>query len=166
MTITVAVCSLPPFNAETWGCDMNIVSGNEHGFTLIEALMALFVLSFGLFAMNAMQVHSVQGNSRAVRLTTASFWNSDQIEKIIGMQYSDASLQDGDGDGTNGLDDMTKETADGYASTSDGRYKIFWNVAVDVPMLNLKTIYVHVQEDNRQVLSRPVTIVYVKDDII
>ncbi len=155
---------------------------SESGFTLIEALIAMVVLSLGIFALYSMQLNSVRGNSRASRLTTASTWNADQLEKIVGMQYSDTDLQDTDGDGTNkdsngdgiddsggganfGLDDATTATADKTASSPDGRYTIYWNVAVDVPLEQLKTIRVHVQ-DNRQVLSRPVTFTYIKAEII
>jgi len=112
MTITVAVCSLPPFNAETWGCDMNIVSGNEHGFTLIEALMAVFVLSFGLMAMNALQVTSIQKNHTAGTLTEASVLASAMAERMLAMPYnSGTNGRDDDGDGL--VDENDEQFEDG-----------------------------------------------------
>lgn len=121
---------------------------SESGFTLIEALIAMVVLSIGIFSLYSMQINSIKGNSKASRLTTASTWNADQVEQIVSMKYSDTTLDDGNG---------TPFT------TADGRYTLSLNVAEDVPMKNLKTIQVNVQ-DNRQVLSRPVTFTYIKNE--
>ena len=153
---------------------------SENGFTLIEVLIAMVVLTIGILSLYAMQMSAIRGNSHANRLTEASTWNADQVEKIIGLHYSDANLKDINGDGTNkdldrdgidnygnnfGLDNATVATADGNIFTSDGKYTIFWNVAKDVPMPNLKTVRVIVK-DNSKILSTPVVFTYIKDDII
>jgi len=153
---------------------------SNSGFTLIEALVAMVVLTIGILSLYSMQIKSIQGNSKANRFTTASTWNADQMEKIVGMDYNDATLkdtnqngtnQDADGDGVDddggnfGLDDSDSAADIPPFTTSDGRYTLYLNVAVDVPMKNLKTIRVHVQ-DNSQTLSGPVTFTYIKDDII
>ena len=157
----------------------------EKGFTLMEVMIAMAILTVGILALFSMQITSVRGNAKADRLTTASTWNIDQVEQFIGMQYTDTTLQDIDGDGNGatmgangadtagvnfGLDDIvtgtaTNADADGMLTTVDGRYTLFWNVAVDVPMPNLKTIRVHVR-DNLQVLLKPVAFTYIKADII
>jgi prepilin-type N-terminal cleavage/methylation domain-containing protein len=157
----------------------------EKGFTLLEVVIAMAVLTVGILALFTMQTTSVRGNAKADRLTTASTWNIDQVEQFIGMQYADTTLLDNDGDGNGstmgangadtagvnfGLDDivtgtMTNADADGTLTTVDGRYTLFWNVAINVPMPNLKTIRVHVR-DNMLVLSKPVAFTYIKADII
>ena len=171
----------------------------ENGFTLIEALVAMVVLSIGIFSLYSMQLNGIRGNSKANALTTAATWNADQVEKVVGAQYSAATVKDVDGDGTGqdtngdgipddggqgrdtdgdgipddgvffGLKDTVNGagvvTADGSFTTADNRYILYWNVAKDVPMRNLKTIRVHVQ-DNSNRLSRPVTFTYIKADII
>jgi len=148
----------------------------ENGFTLIEALVAMVVLSIGIFSLYSMQLNGIRGNSKANTLTTAATWNADQVEQMIGVQYSDATVKDTDGDGTNhdldqngidergnnfGLDDITIATADGNFATPDGRYLVLWNVAVDLPMPNLKTIRVHVLDQTNR-LTKPVTFTYIK----
>ncbi len=150
----------------------------NNGFTLIEALVAMVILSLGIFSLYSMQTTSIKGNSKASLITTATVWNADQVERVIGMQYLDTPLQDTDGDGdgvsmdsdgndTNsvnfGLDDIDPATADGNFVTSDSHYTVYWNVAIDVPMADVKTIRVHVV-DTRQVLGRPVTFTYLKND--
>ena len=136
----------------------NLLS-TQNGFTLIEAVVAMAILSIGIFALYSMQLTSIDGNARANYLTTASYWVSDKIEDIILMDYDD--LNDGDGDGTNqdtgpfdgvdddggdfGLEDVDTLTADGSEVSPDTHYRIFWNVAEDQPMDNLKTVRVHVE---------------------
>ncbi|MFP7755269.1 prepilin-type N-terminal cleavage/methylation domain-containing protein [Thermodesulfobacteriota bacterium B35] len=152
----------------------------QDGFTLIEVMIAMVVLIVAILSLYSLQVGSVQGNFKANRISIALTWNAAMVERILGMKFSDPSLQDIDGDGTDqdsdrdgiddnggnfGLDDVTTATADGMSVTSDNRYTIYWNVAVDVPMPHLKTIRVHIL-DNKGVLIQPVVFTYVKDDII
>jgi hypothetical protein len=47
---------------------------------------------------------------------------------------------------------------------SDPRYKIYWNIAVDEPINNVKTIRVIVEWEDRQVAKRA-TVDYMKADI-
>ena len=165
---------------------------SEKGFTLIEVLVAMVVLTIGILSLYTMQVSSIRGNSHASRLTEASTWNADNFEQIIGMQYfaknehgfkpSDPRppmFPDKDGNGTGqdtnqdgiddnggnfGLNDTTgNQPADHSSTTEDGKYTIFWNIAEDVPMRDLKTIRVLVR-DNRNVLSAPVVFTYIKAD--
>ena len=151
------------------------------GFTLIEVMVAMVVLIVGILTLYTMQVSAVRGNMHANKLTEASTWNADRLEKMVSLNYNTSPfLNDVDFDGTGqdadkngidddggnfGLDDMTSATADGVTTSPDGRYTLFWNIAVDVPMPNLKTVRVLVQ-DNTNVLSAPVVFTYIKADII
>ena len=153
---------------------------SEKGFTLIEVLVAMVILTIGILSLYTMQISSIRGNSHAGRLTEASTWNADRIERVIGLPYTDAAFNDVDGDGTGqdsdndgidddggnfGLDDSTPASADGMITSPDNNYTFFWNIAKDVPMPNLKTIRVLVR-DNRNVLSAPVVFTYIKADVI
>ena len=122
----------------------------QSGFTLLEVLIALFIFSIGILGVNAMQLTSIQGNSKANRITEASNDAADRIETFLSLGYADPLLVDGDGDGTNqdanddgiddnggnfGLDDATAATADGNIVFPDG-YNLFWNVAIGEPFFN------------------------------
>ena len=150
------------------------------GVTLIEVLIAMLVLTIGILSLYIMQLSAIRGNSRASLLTEASTWNAGQLEQMIGLDYdasvffdtdSDGTGQDTDHDGIDddggnfGLDDMTATTADGSTDVENNKYTIFWNVARDVPMPNMITIRVLVQ-DNSNILSAPVVFTYIKADII
>lgn len=110
----------------------------NEGFTLIETLVAIFVLVVGILALYSMQVTSIRYNATAGAMTTSSTWAADRVEQLLALDYDDQLLADDDdptdlapvnpGNGTAGLSD-TGATADGSAVSPDGRYSIFWNVA-------------------------------------
>lgn len=64
----------------------------ESGFTLIEVLIAIMVLTIGILATYTMQVSSIQGNATANQLTTASTLALDEIEQILSWDSADARL--------------------------------------------------------------------------
>ncbi len=70
----------------------------ENGFTLIEALVAMVVLTIGILSVYAMQITSINSNSKSSHVTYASNWAAQRIEQIISTPYDD--LVDTDGDGT------------------------------------------------------------------
>ncbi len=82
----------------------------DQGFTLIEALVAIVVLTIGILAVYSMQIASVKGNATASRLTSASSLAADRVERILVLDYED-DVVDEDNDGTNqdgnsdGIDD-------------------------------------------------------------
>lgn len=114
------------------------------GFTLIEVIIALAILTIGILSVNAMQIVSIRGNHTANRLTTAATWATTRAEILFNLDYDDPLLLDDGpgGAGLAGLDDATAATADGSDISPDGEYMIYWNVAEDEPMDNLKTIRV------------------------
>jgi len=151
---------------------------NEKGFSLIEVVIALAVLSIGILAMFSMQTVGIKGNVSANRVTAKSTWAADRIEQLLGLDYADAALADTDLDGTNqdtidengldddggnfGLDDATQTTADNFVVSPDGQYTIFWNVAVDLPFKNNKTIRVIVLQTGQPTVEFD----YIKDKIL
>lgn len=62
---------------------MHKITDNNRGFTLIEAVISLGVLSIGILALFAMQTLSIRGNANASRITTLATWGSDEIEQRI-----------------------------------------------------------------------------------
>ncbi|MFP3928876.1 MAG: prepilin-type N-terminal cleavage/methylation domain-containing protein, partial [Desulfobacteraceae bacterium] len=54
-----------------------------NGFTLLEVLLAICILSFGLLAVAAMQVSGIRGNSFAGEVTSGVALSSDTAEKLL-----------------------------------------------------------------------------------
>ncbi|MFO7761176.1 MAG: type IV pilus modification PilV family protein [Thermodesulfobacteriota bacterium] len=141
-----------------------LLSKDNRGFTLTEIMIALAIFTIGILAVNAMQIASIKGNSKARQITEAGNLACDRIERIIALDYDDSALADDDGDGTDqdadldgvdddggnfGLDHETAATADHSTISVDGNYKIFWNIAVDQPVYNNKTIrFIAVYDDD------------------
>lgn len=154
--------TLPPY----------LPAGNR-GFTLIEALVALGILTIGVLTVYTMQTGSVRGNLRARQISIASAWAMDKMEQFNGLAYNDSLLdderqdstgQDGDnngiddddegragGDGiTNfGLDQRTAATADHTFTDLDG-YTMYCNIAVNQPLAQMKTIRIIVVRNSDQ----------------
>jgi type IV pilus modification protein PilV len=72
----------------------NRTSGQE-GFSLVEILIAMAVLSIGLLSIAAMQASAVKGNARSNRLTERTFAASNQIEYLLNIPFNDPDLADG-----------------------------------------------------------------------
>jgi len=63
------------------------------GFTLIEVLIAIVVLSVGLLGMAALSVGIIRGNAVSKNLSTASTLAQDKIEEIWEQGYSDVTAE-------------------------------------------------------------------------
>lgn len=123
---------------------------SQAGFTLIEVLIAILILSIGILGVAVMQISAIDGNSIAIHLTGAANEGGDTLETLIPRSYADASLSDASNAGANagvtGLSntDTAGSLADG-GPVVQGDYTIFWNVAENYPVFGTKTIRVLVR---------------------
>lgn len=160
---------------------------SNKGFTLIEVICAIAILTVGILSLYSLQISSINTNFSANTVTAASTWASDRVEILINRPYSCNpfrvnchDLDDVNGDGTGldlnndgvddsggnfGLDNNTPATADHSATSPDGLYTILWNVAVDTPVPNTKTIRIIVTSMDRGV-TKTVSMTYIKSDMI
>lgn len=148
----------------------------------MEVMVATVVLSIGILSLYTMQMTAIKANASAYKLTASSNAASDRIERLLSLDYDDPLLVDVDGDGTNqdnnndgiddvgadlafGLDDADPATADRRDSSPPSGYTIVWNIAVDYPVPNSKTIRVLVShQDGGRTKTIPMT--YIKADEI
>lgn len=131
---------------------------DENGFTLIEALVAMCVLTIGILSLYTMHTTAITYNAKASTLSNGTNWAMEKMEELIETDYDD--LEDTDNDGESGLDDLTD--ADGEEESSDGSFTIYWNVAEDEPIEGCKILRVHVQDNNLR-LSNVVTYQYIRE---
>jgi type IV pilus assembly protein PilV len=115
--------------------DKNNRPGNQEGFTLLEVIIAISILTAGLLAVGTMQVSAIYGNSKANRVTEATSIAEDKLEQLLTLQYTlnstSAHLSAGSHDGG---------SASGYATT--------WFVTDNSPSVNCKRITVTVTWNN------------------
>jgi type IV pilus assembly protein PilV len=127
----------------------------EAGLTLLEVVVAVGILTVGILAVATMQISAIRGNASAGKVTEATAWAADQLEKLMNLPYGHGDLQDTDGDGSGGLEDATEATDDNpNPSPKVGDYSIYWNVAVDEAISASKTLNVIVTWDDHGVQKR------------
>ena len=151
----------------------------KNGFTLLEVLIAVVILTIGILGVNALQITSIRGNSTARGLSESTNFAAAQVEELIQAPYSppnpclnddgssDYFLCDDNNDGVLGLDndDTSASPPDGTAVSADNKQSIYWNVADNTPVSATKTVRVHlVRTDRGQ--RRTVTLNYVIPEII
>lgn len=100
----------------------------EEGFTLLEVIVAISILTIGILAVASMQISSIRGNSFAGAVTGGTTWAGDQVERLMALPYDHNDL----------------DQAQNPHQATEGRYTINWNVTDDTPMTNTKTINVTV----------------------
>lgn len=72
-----------------------LVGGNASGFTLIEVMIALVILSVGILGAASMQISAIKGNGMANKITEASMVASDRAERLLALNFSSSDLKDG-----------------------------------------------------------------------
>jgi prepilin-type N-terminal cleavage/methylation domain-containing protein len=125
----------------------------QEGYTLVEILIAIAILAFGLMAVATMQITAIKTNAVASGISQGLTLGQAKVEELMNLSYS--ALSDTDLDGTDedvdddGVDDDggnfgLNDTGDDSDNEEppNGRYTIYWNVAVDEPVIGSKTIRV------------------------
>ena len=100
----------------------------EGGFTLLEVVIAISILTVGLLAVAGMQTAAIRGNDNAYRVTEGTSWAQDRLELLMALPYDDARLENG----TRKADPLPSSPA-GYTITYD---------VTDGPIANTKLITV------------------------
>ena len=165
---------------------------NEQGFTLIEVVIALGVLAFGILSLMLLQTSGVRGNTTADITTVSTNDASDQIEKILGLPYEDSLLEpvtnrepitrkedpithkvEGWGKTINGWTCTGTDTLSGAGGNTDhctvnGDYSVFWTISTGTdgrgyPIPNTKTVQMFVKQTTN--VTEPVVFEYVKTNL-
>ncbi|MFH1137857.1 MAG: prepilin-type N-terminal cleavage/methylation domain-containing protein [Pseudomonadota bacterium] len=155
------------------------------GFSLIEIMVTIVIMSVAIWALSALQASSIGTNYSSHRMTIATILAQDKVEELRTLAYNDVQLTDAvttnfsvdsDGDGDNDDFDWTPANIDhtnadggGAANPIDhfgntvpagavatAGYSRTWNVMDDVPAINMKTVSVRVEWNEKT--ARSVTI--------
>jgi prepilin-type N-terminal cleavage/methylation domain-containing protein len=65
---------------------------NEQGFTLIEVIIAMAILSIGILSLYSMQSTAIRGNASANYMTRAATVASETVEQLMDLDFSDPIL--------------------------------------------------------------------------
>jgi type IV pilus assembly protein PilV len=131
---------------------------NQKGFTLLEVLIAITILSVGLLALAEMTVYVIRSNTVGNKITRATVQAQDKLEELRNLSYTDAQLNDADSDNTDAgtnihstpalftspdhIDDGSGGSITGGSVTISQTPQKVWNVAADTPASGMKTVTV------------------------
>ena len=115
------------------------------GFTLVEILVAISILSIGILALSQMTVMGFRVNTVVNQRMYNRVAMSQVFENLNNLPNNDPLFYD-DGDSLD-LDDVDSTTADHYQIVEDNvahwRCLAIWNVANNTPEPAFKTIRIH-----------------------
>lgn len=103
-----------------------LLGKKDEGFTILEVMIALVVLSIGLLGLGALQLVAIKGNSFSSEMTYATMLAQQQAETLKNHAYTDA--------------DLTQGTHSAVGSSKGVQYTVTWNVTDDTPDTNMKTV--------------------------
>jgi len=124
----------------------------EGGFTILEVIVAISILTIGLLAVASMQTAAIQGNSVAYRVTEATTLAQDRMEVLLALQYTDPLLNAG----TN-LPDPSPPAPTGYVIDYD---------VDNTTLTNAKIITMRVVRQLKGITKPPITLFCVKPVLV
>ena len=119
------------------------LSASQKGFTLLEVLIALVILSVGLLGLASLTASVIRTNSFSDDFTTATALAQDKLENLVNLSFTDASLNDDISTNNNwgGSDPSMLSTSAGNFDTGNqenvdedttvnasGKYTRTWNI--------------------------------------
>lgn len=68
---------------------------NQNGFTLLELLIALTILTIGLLGLAGLHIAAIQGNVSGFKISTATAVAQERIEELKALDATDTDLSVG-----------------------------------------------------------------------
>ena len=126
----------------------------EQGFTLIEVLIAIVILTVGLLAVGTMQISAIRGNFMSGNTSIALSLAGEKMEELLNKDFNDVELTDSNTGNNSTLssitsvDDQQNISEEGVVGAS-AFYRRIWNIA-DLSSPTRKNIMVIVTWDNNK----------------
>ena len=115
---------------------LNKSYANDYGFTLMEVMITIVLLTVGLLGMAALTTGIINGNKHSRRLTTATTLAQEKIEDVRRLGYSNMPSAD-------------IETTEDYDTITDcPLFKRTTSTDADSPDTYMKTITITVYWDS------------------
>jgi len=133
---------------------LNGSARKQDGWTLIEVLVAIIVLTVGLLAVGTMQISAIRGNFMGGNTSIALTLASERMEDLINRRYDDPFLNDEDTTNNGNLSsiaavDFEENVTDAGTVGAGGFYRRIWNIAdTATPWPEMKEITVIVTWQN------------------
>ena len=119
----------------------------QKGFSILEVVVSIAILSIGIMAVAAMQTSALRGTNLAKRLSTDAIGAQDIIERVVSVPYDDPNIVDTNANGLAGLNDEGNGVADFFVNNPVHNYTVSMNIADNEPENNTKTVRVIVESN-------------------
>ena len=103
----------------------------ENGFTLVEVLMALFLIGIGVLAAAPMFMYAMQGNATGADFGSVGAIAVERMETLRSMTYNDLTAGG-----------SLAVSQAGYSDLTDTDYVVRWQITDNVAPVGTKTIVV------------------------
>ncbi len=126
--------------------DNTMIKKNHRGFTLVEILVAMMILSVGILAVSQLTIMGMKSHSTTRLKVYARTTMDTFFETLNALPANHADLVNGDGPAPD-LDDIVTPdhmTTVQDQSTDNIQYQIVWNIQDDIPDNRFRTIRIHV----------------------
>jgi hypothetical protein len=123
---------------------------NQVGFTTLELLIAISILTVGLLGVASMQVSGIRGNFFSANTTRGLTLAEEKMEELLALDYTHGDLQDSE---LGNNSDLTTTATLDHDETVEGFYHRIWNVRDEdtgAGWPNMKTITVIVEWENNK----------------
>lgn len=127
----------------------------ESGFTIIEAMIALAILAFGVLAVSAAQLAALKSSRSSRSLTEAMYLAEQQMELFYGMSRAEAQAVLGDANYPNDTANPIDPDPNDQDQTT---YDRSWQIQMDTPTAGLATFTVRVNWSDHMGIDRQVTL--------
>ena len=125
-------------------------SGPRGGFTLLEVLLALSILAFGLLGLAAMQLYAMQGRSSGRHSTFAATLAQTQMDELQRRNWT--TVTDTGGAWVSQIRNNTVQE-DNSTSQVEQAYTLSWRITDDVAgvtrLLDVRVTWTEEDGDNR-----------------
>jgi len=132
---------------------------SEQGFTLIEVMVAIVILTVGLLAVGTMQISAIRGNFMSGNTSIALSLAGEKMEDLLNRQYNDAALNDTVTANNTTLSSITSvdhaETVseEGTVAASGLFYRRIWNIANQASPTTKAVMVIVTWENNKHRVS-------------
>jgi prepilin-type N-terminal cleavage/methylation domain-containing protein len=132
------------------------------GFTLIEVLVAIVILTFGLLAVGSMQISAIRGNFMGGNTSIALSLASEKMEHLLNADYNspdpDTDLRDSVSGNNSTLSSITSvdhvETVSEEGTVgAGGFYRRIWNIRDNTSPSTKSVMVIVTWENNRHRVS-------------
>ncbi|MCK4503060.1 MAG: prepilin-type N-terminal cleavage/methylation domain-containing protein [Desulfuromonadales bacterium] len=135
---------------------------NQRGFSLIEAMIAMVILSIGLMAVGLMQIGAMKANANAFSRSDGVVMAQSVMDTLRCLPLDDDLLVDTGtaidaGKAVGGVfnDALADQSLGNVVGSNGQNYTIFWNV-VDDTLTNSKTVRLFVYWTDQSGLNRTI----------